>query len=95
MHLGAIGQQDMEAAMLYSSPFLEQFGTVVLGLHTLWQARLAHAALPDASESEKSFYNGKIRNAEFYAAHILPRAIALGKTIRSSDKSCMDQTLFQ
>ncbi len=97
MHLGGLGMQgNLKGAMLQSYPFLTQFGTVVLGLHALWQARVAHQALTagGASDADARFYKGKIANARFYMRNLLPRATALAKGIQAGDESCLDADLF-
>ncbi len=97
MHLGALGMQgNLRGAMVQSYPFLTMFGTVVLALHALWQARVAHAALAkgDVSAEDAAFYKGKIANLKFYTKNILPKATALGKAIQNSDDSCLDEGLF-
>lgn len=96
MHLGTLGmERNLRGAMLQATPFLEQFGTVALGRHALNQARVALACLAEgASEADARFYRGKVHNARFYMAQILPRSISLAKTIQSRDESCLDPELF-
>jgi len=95
MHLGGLGMQgNLSGAMLQATPFLEQFGCVALGYHALVQARVAHGKLNDCKESDKAYYLGKICNAQFYASNVLPRAISLGKSIRSDDESCLKDVVF-
>ncbi len=97
MHLGALGMQgNLRGAMLQSSSFLTMFGTVVLGLHSLWQARVAQQIVDggSAGAEDASFYRGKILNAKFYMKNILPKATALGKAIQNSDDSCLEDGLF-
>ncbi|MFN7143479.1 MAG: acyl-CoA dehydrogenase [Myxococcota bacterium] len=96
MYLGGLGMQgNLKGAMLQSYPFLTQFGTVVLGLHALWQARVALEALAtDVSDSDKKFYRGKVLNARFYAKNVLPKVTALAKSIQAGDESCMEDGLF-
>jgi hypothetical protein len=94
MHLGGLGMQgNVKGAMLQSYPFLTLFGTVVLGLHALWQARVAMQAL-DAGAADTMFYKGKVLNARFYAKNILPKATALAKCIQNGDESCLEPGLF-
>lgn len=98
MHLGGLGMAgNLKGAMLQASPFLSLFGTVALGLHALWQARIAHATLQagGVSESDTKFYQGKIANARFYCKNILPRATSLAKGIQAGDESCMEEGLFE
>lgn len=94
MHLAQLSfQKKLHGAMLQASPFLNLFGIVVLGLHALRQALAANECLT-AGTSEEGFYRGKVLNLKFYVANILPQAIALSKSIRSNDESCLDPTLF-
>lgn len=97
MHLGALGMQgNIRGAMLQASPFLEQFGIVVLGLHAVWQARVALELLDKSpSEADAKFYNGKVANARFYVRNLLPKATALAKGIQSADESCLADGLFE
>jgi alkylation response protein AidB-like acyl-CoA dehydrogenase len=96
MHLGMVGQQgNLRGAMLQASPFLDLFGTVVIGLHSLWQARVAHEAIQNgASGDDLKFYKGKIANARFYMRNILPNATAIAKSIQAGDESCLEEGLF-
>lgn len=97
MHLGMVGAQgNLRGAMLQASPFLELFGTVVLGLHSLWQARVAHEAIQaDATGTDLKFYKGKMANARFYMKNLLPKATALAKAIQAGDESCLEEGLFE
>ena len=95
MHLAGLAMQNkLPGAMLQATPFLEQFGCVLLGLHAIMQARIAHEKLADAEGDDVKFYRGKILNARFYTAQLLPRAVAIGKSIRLDDDSCLDEVLF-
>lgn len=97
MHLGGLGMAgDAKGAMLQATPFLNMFGHVVLGREAVEQARIAVEKLEgDLSDTEKTFYKGKILNAQFYAHNVLPTVAALGAGITSGDNSCMDEILFQ
>jgi alkylation response protein AidB-like acyl-CoA dehydrogenase len=97
MHLGGLGMQgDRKGAMLYALPFLNQFGNVALGVEALKQATVASQKLAAGglSEADTRFYKGKLQNLSFYVSNVLPESIALGKTIRSGDKSALDEELF-
>ena len=92
MHLGGLGMKgNLKGAMLQATPFLDQFGCVVLGLHALRQARVALEKNPSLDDP---FYKGKILNVKFYVANMLPQSVALGKQITSNDESCLDPSLF-
>ena len=97
MHLSGLGMQgQLDAAMAHASAFLDAMGCVVLGLHALWQGTIAQARLDagELSEADSNFYRGKVVGAQFYAAQVLPKAIATTKVIRSGDQTCMDPALF-
>jgi hypothetical protein len=67
----------------------------VLGLHALLQARVAKGKLDaDPDGGDAAFYKGKMLNAKFYCANILPQAMAYGKGIVSADDSALDESLF-
>lgn len=97
MHLGMVGQQgNLRGAMLQASPFLDLFGTVVIGLHSLWQARVAHEAIQNgATGDDLKFYKGKVANARFYMKNILPAATAIAKSIQAGDETCLEEGLFE
>jgi alkylation response protein AidB-like acyl-CoA dehydrogenase len=95
MHLGGLGMQgEIRGAMLHASPFLDQFGNVVLAQQALIQARIALEKLPDATGGDVAHLKGKILGCHFYCAHVLPHSMALGKSIRGGDTSCLDEVLF-
>lgn len=92
MNIGQLGSVDK--TMLYAMPFLDQFGCTVLAAHAVWQARVALEALPAASAEDVAFYKGKVLNAQFYCANVLPTAIGIGRTIRAADASCLAPEAF-
>ncbi len=96
MHLGSIGAQDeLAAVMLQASPLLEMMGIVVLAVHALEQARVAQQALDaGASGTDQRFYRSKVLGLDFVVANTLPRAIGLGKSIRSDDRSALNEAVF-
>ena len=49
----------------------------------------------DITDSERAFYKGKVLNAQFYTANVLPNVAAIASGITSGDASCMDEALFQ
>lgn len=93
MHLGGLGMQgDLAGAMLQASPFLRQFGWVVLGLESLDQAVVAKRLLDGGADD--AHLRGKALNLRFYVNNVLPQAVALGKSITNGDSSCLDEILF-
>jgi len=96
MHLAGLGMAgNLKGAMVQATSFQDQFGTVVLGLHAAMQARIAQDKLNAGAEgADRRFYKGKLANFKFYTHQVLPKAVALGRTIRSGDESCLDDELF-
>ncbi len=96
MHLAGLGMSgDLPSAMLQATPFLDLMGNVVLALHAVWQARIAHERAESGEGAfSASFYRGKELNLKFYIANVLPQAVALAKSIQAGDTSCMDDVLF-
>lgn len=93
MHLGKVaGGGDIDGAFVHAVPFLRAFGTVLLGMEALDQARVAKRQLDGGKET--NLLKGKLANLDFYVAHLLPAAIAYAKTVQSGDRSCMDAFLF-
>jgi hypothetical protein len=93
MHLGGLGAQGkMEAALLQAYPFLQQFGTVQLGLEALDQAIVAQRVIADRGATPH--LQSKRLNLAFYVANLLPRATSLGKGLTQGDTSCLDPLLF-
>jgi len=93
MHLGQLGMAgNMEGTLLQATPFQEMFGTVHLGLEALNQARVAKKVI--ARDGESTHLSGKLANLKFYTANILPKAVAIGKSIQHGDESCLAPGLF-
>ena len=75
-----------DAAYGVSVPYLRLCGVVLGG----WlMARAAHIAATQlaGSASDRNFLLGKLQSARFYAAQILPQALALVRTIQSGGAS--------
>jgi alkylation response protein AidB-like acyl-CoA dehydrogenase len=94
MHLGQVGMGgNLEGTMLQATPFLEMFGTVHLGLEALDQACVAKRVIE--RDGETKYLKGKLLNLPFYTANLLPKAVALGKSIQAGDESCLTEGLFE
>ncbi|OBI67340.1 acyl-CoA dehydrogenase [Mycobacterium sp. E796] len=75
---------------LGSVRYLLAVGDLVIGWRLLVQAGIAHAALADEpSASDKSFYQGKIATAKFFAKNMLPRLTAQRRVLESIDDDIM------
>jgi alkylation response protein AidB-like acyl-CoA dehydrogenase len=78
---------------LGSVRYLLAVGDLLIGWRLLVHAGVAHAALADAptrgSASDKSFYQGKIATATFFAKNMLPKLTAQRTIIESIDDDIM------
>jgi alkylation response protein AidB-like acyl-CoA dehydrogenase len=93
MHIGGVGQSGkVDAAMLYAVPFMRAFGWAAMAVECLDQALVAKRIIAESGETP--LLKGKLLNLDFFVAHLLPQAIGLAKTVRSSDESCLDESLF-
>jgi len=82
-----------ERAMAVSVPYLKLCGYVVGG----WLlAKSAAIAAGHTSGAERDFYAAKVRTAAFYAAQVLPNALALARVVESGGASVIgtDATLL-
>jgi len=76
---------------LNTSRLLMALGDVVCGWLLLRQAEVAQAALDAGSAgSERSFYEGKVAAASFFARTVLPRLAAERTIAEATDLSLMD-----
>ena len=75
---------------LASVRYLLAVGDLLIGWRLLVQAGKAHAALANSpSQSDESFYQGKIAVAAFFANNMLPRLSSLRVIIESIDDEIM------
>ena len=73
--------------MAVSVPYLKLCGYVTGGWLLAKSAAIA-AAKPDGPDRE--FYAAKIRTARFYAAQVLPGAVALARVVESGGMSVVE-----
>jgi hypothetical protein len=78
-HLGMTAMYgNLLGAAAHAHPFLEVCGDVIVGWMLLWRARIAAEALAaGAKEKDVAFYEGQIKNSEFYTQVMLP--VTLGR----------------
>ena len=76
------------AVMAVSVPYLELCGTVLGGSIMARSALLARARL-DGSHVDAHYCKGKLATAHFYAANILPRALALAEQVQRGAESVL------
>jgi hypothetical protein len=93
MHLGKLaGAGNIDGAFIHAVPLLQVFGTVLLALEALDQARVAKRLIAERGETAQ--LKAKLLGLDFYVAHLLPVATARAKTVQSGDESCLDRSLF-
>jgi 3-(methylsulfanyl)propanoyl-CoA dehydrogenase len=84
--LGALATR-VETGMAVSVPYLKLCGYVAGGWLLAKSAALAAAK---SSGAEREFYAAKIRTAAFYAAQVLPSALALARIVEAGGASVAD-----
>jgi alkylation response protein AidB-like acyl-CoA dehydrogenase len=75
---------------LHANRMLFAVSEVVIGWLLLKHAVVALKKLPEASNEDKSFYEGKVASARFYSREVLPNIALYKKVIEGSDLSLMD-----
>jgi alkylation response protein AidB-like acyl-CoA dehydrogenase len=94
MALAQLGMQGkVESAMLHASPFLEMMGIACLAFEAIEQARVAKKLIAERGESP--FLAQKLLNLDWYVAHHLPMATAIGKSIQGGGEQAMDPRAFE
>jgi alkylation response protein AidB-like acyl-CoA dehydrogenase len=75
---------------LHANRILNSVAEVVIGWLLLKAAVIAQKKLPEASEADKAFYDGKIASLRFYTKEILPNIALHKKVIEGGDLSLME-----
>ncbi len=75
---------------LYANRILFSFTEVLIGWLLLKHAVVALKKLPEASVTDKRFYEGKIASARFYMKEVLPEVALHKKIIEGGDLSLME-----
>lgn len=87
-HLASLGiAGDPDAMLLHSVDYLDLAGTVVVAWQWLAQAAAAKERLPEASEQDRAFYEGKLCTAQYWINTELPRVGYLAGLCRSGEDS--------
>ena len=93
---GYLMSAQQDARQLYrlglgSVSFLLAVGDLLIGWLLLEHAEIAFTALAgDVSERDRSFYQGKVAAANFFARNVLPRLAADRRIIEGVDLAVMD-----
>ncbi len=74
---------------LHTNALLESLSEVVIAWLLLRHAHLAHSALPEASDTDRSFYEGKIESARFFIRHVAPKVAARRRSAELEDAHLM------
>ena len=77
LHLGATAASPKVLdAFAFAYPFMEVSGDVIIAWFLLWRATLAATALENgAKKKDVAFYEGQLKNAEFFTQVILPATL--------------------
>ena len=86
------GQEDPGLPLSVAKPFLDLAGHILCTWMLLKSASVADSLLnlPETSEADQVFYQGKIFTARFAVANFLPQAEAMARTIAAWDRSILD-----
>jgi hypothetical protein len=92
MHMGASAMSDkVLTAFAFAHPFLEVCGDVVMAWMLLWRARIAAEKLAaGVKEKDALFYEGQIKNIEFFVHTILPVTFGKMKAILNANSAVVD-----
>jgi alkylation response protein AidB-like acyl-CoA dehydrogenase len=91
-HMGMTAMYgNLMTAAAHAHPFLEVCGDVVVGWMLMWRARVAAEALAaGAREKDAAYYEGQLKNAEFYTQIMLPVVMGRIEAILSGSSVAVD-----
>jgi len=75
---------------LHTNALLESLSEVVISWLMLRQAEIAMAALPEADDKDRAFYEGKIASAKYFARLNLPKARLRREAAEVEDAALME-----
>ena len=75
---------------LHTNALLESLSEVVISWLMLRQAEIAMAALPEAHDKDRAFYEGKIASAKYFARLNLPKARLRREAAQIEDAALME-----
>ena len=93
LHLGTLGiGGDREGMLLHSADYLEIFSIVTLSWQWILLASAAREGLArgEGGETARSFYQGKLRAAQYWFANELPRVEHLAALCKNGEASYRD-----
>ncbi len=77
---------------LHTNALLESLSEVVIAWLLLRHAQVANEAMPDASDTDKEFYEGKIESARFFIRHVAPKIAARLHSAQLEDAHLMEMS---
>ncbi len=83
-------QESLYHVGLHANRILFSLAETVIGWLLVRQATVALKKLPEASEADKAFYEGKLAAVRFYCKEVLPTIALHRKVIEGGDLSLMD-----
>jgi hypothetical protein len=75
---------------LHANRILFSLADVVIGWLLMKHAVVALKKLPEASESDRAFYAGKVASARFFVKEILPEVALHKKIVEGGDLALME-----
>ncbi len=77
---------------LHTNALLESLSEVVIAWLLLRHAQIAQEAMPEASDADKEFYEGKIESARFFIRHVAPKIAARLHSAQLEDAHLMEMS---
>lgn len=87
MRIMLTARKDRDIVSSACNDFLMFSGYVTMAYFWALQAAVAHKKLAEGGAEEKDFYKAKIKTAQFYFDHLLPRAKAHATSMTKPSKS--------
>ena len=81
---------ELKRFMANSSVYLDMLGHVVIAWMWLKQAATARAAISDADDADRQFYEGKLQACRYFFRWELPRTQAQAELLSGLDTTCLD-----
>ena len=82
----------LKTAFAHSVPFLMVMGDVIMAWQLLWRAQVAAEKLAEEKpvRKDQAFYNGQVKNAEYFIQAILPVTMGKMNAVMSSCSAAVD-----
>ncbi len=88
--LGLAQKGEIEKYLSDATLYLELFGIITVAWQWLKQAIIAQQSLPDAHDSDRDFYQGKLMTTRYFYEYELIKAESLMKRLQSVDQVTID-----